>query len=137
MFGAVFFVAIGMLVDFRLLLGAWPLVLGVTAFALFLRPIATGLALVVAGNETRDSVRARFVIGASREFSFIIAQLGSCGWRGAGEFLPDCGRGLSADYPGSAFTHEAFGSDQWVGGSASSIDCSASGSRFIIPGWTG
>ncbi len=76
MFGAVFFVAIGMLVDFRLLLGAWPLVLGVTAFALFLRPIATGLALVVAGNETRDSVRAGLSLAPLGEFSFIIAQLG-------------------------------------------------------------
>jgi CPA2 family monovalent cation:H+ antiporter-2 len=88
MFGAVFFVAIGMLVDFHLLLDAWPLVLGVTAFALFLRPLATGLALIVAGNETRDSVRAGLSLTPLGEFSFIIAQLGVAAGAVPASFFP-------------------------------------------------
>ncbi len=76
MFGAVFFVAMGMLVDFRLLVTAWPLVLGVTAFALFFRPLAAGVALVLAGNESRTAIRAGLSLTPLGEFSFIIAQLG-------------------------------------------------------------
>jgi CPA2 family monovalent cation:H+ antiporter-2 len=76
MFGAVFFVAMGMLVDFRLLLSAWPLVLGVTLFALFCRSLATSTGLVLAGHETRESVRAGLALTPLGEFSFIAAQMG-------------------------------------------------------------
>jgi CPA2 family monovalent cation:H+ antiporter-2 len=76
MFGAVFFVAMGMLVDFRLLAGAWPLVLILTAFALVCRPLATAMGLSLAGHSTRDSVRAGLALTPLGEFSFIIAQMG-------------------------------------------------------------
>ncbi|HVR36804.1 MAG TPA: cation:proton antiporter, partial [Methylomirabilota bacterium] len=76
MFGAVFFVAIGMLVDFRLLIDAWPLVLLVTAFALFLRPIACAFGFIAAGNTHRDAIRAGLILTPIGEFSFVIAQLG-------------------------------------------------------------
>lgn len=76
LFGAVFFVAIGMLVDFRVLLEAWPLVLGLTALALLLRPLVAAIGLTLAGNPTRDAIRAGLALAPLGEFSFIIAQLG-------------------------------------------------------------
>lgn len=75
-FGAVFFVAMGMLVDFKLLAEAWPLVLGMTAFAIVIRPLATSVGLTLAGNALRDSIRAGLALTALGEFSFIIAQMG-------------------------------------------------------------
>ena len=76
MFGAVFFVAMGMMVDFELMAEAWPLALGITAFALVFRPLATSLGLTLVGNSPRDSVRAGLALTPLGEFSFIIAQLG-------------------------------------------------------------
>jgi monovalent cation:H+ antiporter-2, CPA2 family len=76
MFGAVFFVAMGMLVDFQLLTSAWPMVLAVTAFTIVWRPLATSIGLVLAGNETRESLRASLALTPLGEFSFIIAQFG-------------------------------------------------------------
>ncbi len=76
MFGAVFFVAMGMMVDFRLLAGAWPLVLGLTAFAMVVRPLATSVGFTLVGNSPRDAVRASLALTPLGEFSFIIAQLG-------------------------------------------------------------
>ncbi|MCC6355357.1 MAG: cation:proton antiporter [Verrucomicrobiae bacterium] len=75
-FGAVFFVAIGMLVDLRLFMEAWPLALGVAALALLLRPMACSLGFLVVGNTTRESLRAGLTLTPLGEFSFIIAQLG-------------------------------------------------------------
>lgn len=75
-FGAVFFVAVGMLVDFRVMLEAWPLVLGVTALALFLRPLACTLGFVAVGNPSRESIQAGLALTPLGEFSFVIAQLG-------------------------------------------------------------
>ena len=76
MFGAVFFVAMGMLVDFSILKEAWLLVLGITVFTFFARTIATSIGLVVAGNSIRDSLRAGMSLTPLGEFSFIIAQMG-------------------------------------------------------------
>lgn len=75
-FGAVFFVAVGMLVDFRVMLEAWPLLLGVTALALVLRPIACALGLIAVGNSSREALQAGLALAPLGEFSFIIAQLG-------------------------------------------------------------
>jgi CPA2 family monovalent cation:H+ antiporter-2 len=75
-FGAVFFVAIGMQVDFQVLLGAWPLVLAVTGLALVLRPLACTLGLIAVGNSSRESLQAGLTLTPLGEFSFIIAQLG-------------------------------------------------------------
>jgi len=76
LFGAVFFVAVGMLVDFRLLVDAWPLVLAVTALALVLRPLACSLGFMAVGNTSRDSLRAALSLTPLGEFTFVIAQLG-------------------------------------------------------------
>ena len=75
-FGAVFFVAVGMLVDFRVLVDAWPLVVGVTCLAILLRPLACTLGLIAVGNTSREAVQAGLSLTPLGEFSFIIAQLG-------------------------------------------------------------
>ncbi len=75
-FGAVFFVAVGMMVDFRMLPAALPLMLGLTAAALVLRPVACALGLLLVGNRSGDSIRAALSLSPLGEFSFIIAQLG-------------------------------------------------------------
>lgn len=75
-FSSVFFVSIGMMIDTRLVLSAWPWVLGLAAFALVARPIATGVALILVGTPPREAHRAGLLLTPLGEFSFIIAQVG-------------------------------------------------------------
>ncbi|MBL9137172.1 MAG: cation:proton antiporter [Verrucomicrobiales bacterium] len=75
-FGAVFFVAVGMLVDFRLLGEVWYAALALAGLAVLLRPLACGLGLIAAGTTSRDAGVAAFCLVPLGEFSFIIAQMG-------------------------------------------------------------
>lgn len=75
-FGAVFFVAIGMLFDFKLLFEAWPLVLAVSVFVLVARPAACALGLLAVGNPGRQALQAGLAVTPIGEFSFVMAQLG-------------------------------------------------------------
>ena len=75
-FGAVFFVAVGMLADVRVLIHAWPMVLAVAGAALLLRPLACTLGFMAVGNSSRESIRTGLSVTPLGEFSFIIAQLG-------------------------------------------------------------
>ncbi len=75
-FSSVFFVSIGMMIEVRLLLDVWPLILGLFAFVMIARPLATGLALILCGATPRDARRASLLLTPLGEFSFIIAQLG-------------------------------------------------------------
>ncbi len=72
-FGALFFVAVGMLFDLKLLVDVWPLVLLVFVFALLWRSIASSLGLLVVGQKTGDAVRAGICLTPIGEFSLIIA----------------------------------------------------------------
>ncbi len=76
LFSSVFFVAIGMLIDVRLLLDVWPMVLGLFAFVMIGRPLSIGFALVLCGTHPREARRAGLLLTPLGEFSFIIAQLG-------------------------------------------------------------
>jgi CPA2 family monovalent cation:H+ antiporter-2 len=76
LFSSVFFVSIGMMIDPRLLAGAWPWILLFTAFVMVARPLATGLALVLTGTPPAEARRAGLLLTPLGEFSFIIAQLG-------------------------------------------------------------
>jgi CPA2 family monovalent cation:H+ antiporter-2 len=76
LFSSVFFVSIGMMINLKLLTEVWPLILAVTVFALFVRPLACGLALVFVGTPPADARRAALLLTPLGEFSFIIAQLG-------------------------------------------------------------
>lgn len=75
-FSAVFFVAIGMLIDLKSAAHLWWLVLVIAAFALVGRTLAVATGMMVTGASTKDA----FTVGASvtplGEFSFIIVQLG-------------------------------------------------------------
>lgn len=76
MFSSVFFVSIGMMIDVRLLLDVWPWVLGLTAFAMIARPVATSLALTIVGTPPSEARRAGLVLVPLGEFAFLVAQLG-------------------------------------------------------------
>jgi len=75
-FGAVFFVAIGMLLDVQVLIDSAALVVGSIVFVTLARPAATSFALVLVGQPLRDALRAGLTLTPIGEFSFIIAQLG-------------------------------------------------------------
>ncbi len=75
-FSSVFFVSIGMMIDIRLLLDVWLWIIGLTAFVMVGRPLATGLAMIVTGSTPHEARRASLLLTPLGEFSFIIAQLG-------------------------------------------------------------
>ncbi|HWQ90889.1 MAG TPA: cation:proton antiporter, partial [Clostridia bacterium] len=72
-FGALFFVAVGMLFDLRPLAEVWPLVLVVFVFALVWRTISSSFALVLVGHRTGDAIRSAVCLTPIGEFSLIIA----------------------------------------------------------------
>ncbi len=78
-FSAVFFVAIGMLIDVRAMLDVWGLVLGVTVLALGGRFIACSTGLLITGSPTREAIKVGLFVVPVGEFTFIIAQLGISG----------------------------------------------------------
>ncbi|MDR2173476.1 MAG: cation:proton antiporter [Burkholderiales bacterium] len=76
MFSAIFFVAIGLLFDPRVLLDyAGPIAL-ITAVVVFGKLFACGTAAFIAGNSGRTSMRVGMGLSQIGEFSFIIAALG-------------------------------------------------------------
>ncbi len=76
MFGAVFFVAMGMLFDVKLLIAVWPALLALTALVIVGRSVAAALGLLAVGNSLRESIRAGLAVTPLGEFSFILASLG-------------------------------------------------------------
>ena len=78
-FSAVFFVAIGMMIDLRALLDSWLLVLLVSVLALTGRALACSTGLLVTGSPMREAVRVGLLVVPVGEFTFIIAQLGIAG----------------------------------------------------------
>lgn len=75
-FSAVFFVAIGMQIDPRALAAEAWLILGVSAFTLVVRTIASSAALTLIGTPLKEALRTGVSVTPIGEFSFIIAQLG-------------------------------------------------------------
>jgi CPA2 family monovalent cation:H+ antiporter-2 len=78
-FSAVFFVAIGMMIEPRALGDSWWLVLLVSGLALAGRAAACATGLLVTGSPTREAVRVGLLVVPVGEFTFIIAQLGIAG----------------------------------------------------------
>lgn len=78
-FSAVFFVAIGMMIDVRALADSWLFVLLVSVLALAGRAVACAAGLLVTGSPTREAVRVGLLVVPVGEFTFIIAQLGIAG----------------------------------------------------------
>ena len=75
-FSAVFFVAIGMQIDLRLLGADGLLIVGVGLFTLIARVVSTSVGLVLIGTTPKDAFKSGLTLTPIGEFSFIIAQLG-------------------------------------------------------------
>ena len=76
MFSSVFFVSIGMMIDVKLMVEVWPMILGLTLFTVVVRSVATGLALILIGTPPYEARRAGLALTPLGEFTFVIAQLG-------------------------------------------------------------
>ncbi|MBI3850849.1 MAG: cation:proton antiporter [Verrucomicrobia bacterium] len=76
MFSAVFFVAIGLLIDPKILAQHWLPVAVVTLAVVLGKVVTCAFGAFVAGNDTRTSLRVGMGLAQIGEFSFIIAALG-------------------------------------------------------------
>nr|WP_314575518.1 cation:proton antiporter [uncultured Pseudomonas sp.] len=76
MFSAIFFVAIGLLIDPQILLDyAWPIAV-ITVAVVLGKMLSCGLGAFIAGNDGKTSLRVGMGLSQIGEFSFIIAALG-------------------------------------------------------------
>ena len=76
MFVAIFFVAVGMMIDPKLVAEHWKAVLVLTAAVLTGKVVAVSFGAFLAGNGTRTSVQSGMSMAQIGEFSFIIAGVG-------------------------------------------------------------
>src|SRR2546426_5497815 len=76
MFSAIFFVAIGLLIDPAILLEHWLPVLVITLVVVIGKVITCSFGTFLAGNDSRTSLRVGMGLAQIGEFSFIIASLG-------------------------------------------------------------
>ena len=77
MFSAIFFVAIGLMIDPKLILQYWAPVTIITIAVIVGQSVSCAFGSFVAGNDTRTSLRVGMGLAQIGEFSFIIAALGS------------------------------------------------------------
>ncbi|MFK3816690.1 cation:proton antiporter [Pseudomonas sp. NPDC089407] len=76
LFSAIFFVAIGLMIDPQVLVDyAWPIVV-ITLAVVLGKMLSCGLGAFIAGNDGRTSLRVGMGLSQIGEFSFIIAALG-------------------------------------------------------------
>jgi len=76
MFSAIFFVAIGLLIDPKMLVAYWLPILVITLAVVVGKVFAGTFGAFVGGNDTRNSLRVGMGLAQIGEFSFIIASLG-------------------------------------------------------------
>jgi CPA2 family monovalent cation:H+ antiporter-2 len=76
MFSAIFFVAIGLLIEPKILLEQWLPVLVITAAVVVGKVFACSFGAFIGGNDNRTSLRVGMGLAQIGEFSFIIAALG-------------------------------------------------------------
>ena len=76
LFGAVFFVSVGMMVNPAILVQYWWQILVITVVVVVLKSLSSGLGMLLSGDNLRNSVRAGMCFGQIGEFSFIIATVG-------------------------------------------------------------
>jgi CPA2 family monovalent cation:H+ antiporter-2 len=93
-FAAIFFVAVGMTIEPRLVLKHWLPIVVLTAVVLVGKISGVTVGSFLAGNGLRRSVRAGMSMAQIGEFSFIIAALG-IGSKAVGEFLLPVAVGVS------------------------------------------
>lgn len=76
LFGAVFFVSVGMLVDPQVLVDYWPAILAITIAIIVGQSVLGTSAFLLAGHPLRTSMRCGFSLAQIGEFAFILASLG-------------------------------------------------------------
>jgi CPA2 family monovalent cation:H+ antiporter-2 len=76
MFSAIFFVAIGLLIDPRMLAAYWLPIVVITVAVVIGKILTCSFGAFVAGNDSRTSLRVGMGLAQIGEFSFIIASLG-------------------------------------------------------------
>ena len=76
LFGAVFFVSVGMMVNPAVLVDYWWQILVITLVVVVLKSLSSSLGMLFSGDNLRNSIRAGMCFGQIGEFSFIIATVG-------------------------------------------------------------
>lgn len=76
LFGAVFFVSVGMMVDPEVLAHYWGTILILTLIVLVVKALLSAFSVLIAGETLENSLKAGFSLAQIGEFSFIIAALG-------------------------------------------------------------
>ena len=76
LFGAIFFVSVGMMVDPDILINYWKPILFLTLITLVVKAFISAGSVLVAGESLKVSVKTGFSLSQIGEFAFIIASLG-------------------------------------------------------------
>lgn len=76
LFGAIFFVSVGMMIDPAILRSYWLPILTITLVVLFARSTFSTVGFILGGQSLRTSVRCGFSLAQVGEFAFILASLG-------------------------------------------------------------
>jgi len=78
-FGAIFFVSVGMLIDPRLLVKYWLAIVVLSAVVIAGKIISVSLASMLVGESTDTALKAGFAMAQIGVFSFLIAEVGTRG----------------------------------------------------------
>ena len=76
LFGAIFFVSVGMMVDPKILINYWPTILVLTGIVLVVKAVVSSFSVLIAGEDWKTSLQVGFSLAQIGEFAFIIAALG-------------------------------------------------------------
>ena len=77
LFGAIFFVSVGMMVDPQIIVQYWKPVLLLTLIVTFGKPFLATLGVLISGRPLKTSIRAGMSLAQIGEFAFILASLGA------------------------------------------------------------
>lgn len=75
LFGAIFFVSVGMMVNPQILAQYWKLILSLIVITLVVKTTVSVLAVLVSGGTLEESVRTGYSLSQIGEFAFIIASI--------------------------------------------------------------
>lgn len=76
LFAAVFFISVGMLIDIKVIVANWPLILAISTLTVVGKILATSIGTFLTGQSVKTSIRSGFSMTPIGEFSFIIVSLG-------------------------------------------------------------
>ncbi len=76
LFGAIFFVTVGMLIDPHVLVQYWLPIVVITLAVMFIKSFSATVGVLISGQDLKTSMQSGFCFSQIGEFSFIIATLG-------------------------------------------------------------